>query len=94
MGQRIRLHHDEVLSTVLNTADADDHVHEVERSIRTIKERVRCTVQGLPYRRVPRVMMRSIVEWAHKNLNQFPAKNGASDALSPLTIMTGMPSPD
>jgi hypothetical protein len=38
-----------VLPTILNVADADDHVHEVERSIRTIKERTRCTVQGLPF---------------------------------------------
>ena len=84
----------DVLPTALNVADADDHVHEVERSIRTIKERVRCTVQGLPYRRLPRVLIRSIVEGAHKSLNQFPVKNGASAVLSPLTIMTGSPSPD
>jgi hypothetical protein len=84
----------DILPTVLNIADADDHVSEAERSIRTIKERVRCTVQGLPYRRIPKVMMRAVVEGAHKSLNQFPARNGASDELSPLTIMTGTPSPD
>jgi hypothetical protein len=27
----------DVLPKILNVADADDHVHEVERSIRTIK---------------------------------------------------------
>jgi hypothetical protein len=37
-----------VLPTILNVANADDYVHEVERSIRTIKERTRCRVQGLP----------------------------------------------
>jgi hypothetical protein len=84
-----------VLPINLNIADADDHVHEVERSVRTIKERVRCTaVQGLPFRRIPKMMTRGIVEGAHKSLNQFPAKNGASDILSPLTIMTGRPRPD
>jgi hypothetical protein len=40
------------------------------------------------------MMTRAIVEGAHKSLNQFPAKNGASDILSPLTIMTGRPRPD
>ncbi len=84
----------ELLPVALNTADKDDHVHEVERSIRTVKERTRCTVQGLPYRRIPKVMMRAAVENAHKSLNQFPANDGASDVLSPLTIMTGKPAPD
>jgi hypothetical protein len=84
----------DLLPVVMNVADADDHVAEVERSIRTIKERVRCIVQGLPYRRLPKIIMRAIVEGANKSLNLFPAKDSASDELSPLTIMTGTPSPD
>jgi hypothetical protein len=84
----------DILPITLNVADADDHVHEVERSIRTIKERTRCTIQGLPFRRIPKLMMRAAVEGAHKTLNQFPVKNGASDVLSPLTIMTGQPNPN
>jgi hypothetical protein len=81
----------DLLSTPINIADADDHVHEVERSIRTIKERTRCLIQGLPFRRIPSIMMRAAVENANKSLNQFPAKNGVSQTLSPLTIMTGKP---
>jgi hypothetical protein len=84
----------ELLPTPLNVADADDHVAEVERSIRTIKERVRCLVQGLPFKRIPKKMMRAAIENANKTLNQFPAQNGVSDDLSPLTIMTGRPTPD
>jgi hypothetical protein len=84
----------ELLPTPINIADADDHVAEVERSIRTIKERTRCLVQGLPYRRIPKAMMRAAIENATKVLNHFPAQNGVSDTLSPLTIMTGKPGPD
>jgi hypothetical protein len=84
----------DLLPTPLNIADADDHVVEVERSIRTISERVRCLVQGLPFKRIPKAMMRAAIENANKTLNQFPAKNGLSDTLSPLTIMTGRPTPD
>jgi hypothetical protein len=84
----------DVLPAALNVAKADDHVHEVERSIRTIKERVRCTVQGQPCQRVPKIMVRATVEEAHKDPNQFPAKDGTSDAMSLPTMMTGMPSPD
>jgi hypothetical protein len=85
---------EDVLPINLNVADADDHVHEVERSIRTIKERTRCTVQGLPFRRLPKVMMKAAVEGANKGLSIFPAKNGVSKVLSPITIMTGRPRPD
>jgi hypothetical protein len=82
------------LPTPVNIADADDHVAEVERSIRTIKERTRCLIQGLPFKRIPRAIMRAAIENANKGLNQFPTKNGVSDTLSPLNIMTGRPNLD
>jgi hypothetical protein len=84
----------ELLLTPLNVADGYDHVAEVERSIRTIKERTRCLVQGLPFKYIPRIMMRAAIENANKVLNLFPAKNGVSDTMSPLTIMTGRPTPN
>jgi hypothetical protein len=78
----------DILPIQLNAAAADDHVHEVERSIRTIKERTRCTVQGLPFRRIPKVMMRAVIKGAHKALNQFPGKNSVSETLSPLVKLS------
>jgi hypothetical protein len=39
-------------------------------------------------------MVRAAVEGAHKALNQFPAKNGVSKVMGPLTTMTGQPRPD
>ena len=78
----------------LNVTPADDHVGEVERSIRTIKERVRTTIHGLPFRRLPRLMIRELVFAATKSLNQFPATGGVSATMSPATIMTGRPGPD
>jgi len=59
----------DMLPTRLNIADADDHVPEVERSIRTIKEHIRCTIHGLPFRCIPRVLVRAITENAVKMLN-------------------------
>jgi hypothetical protein len=79
----------DLLPMPINIADAANHIPEVERSIRTIKEPTRCLIQGLPFKRIPKAMMRAAIENAHKALNQFPAKNGASHTLSPLTIMTG-----
>jgi len=72
----------------------DDHVGEVERSIRTIKERTRTTIHGLPFKRLPKLMIQELVHHAVKGLNQFPGQNGISDTLSPLTIMTGRANPD
>jgi hypothetical protein len=51
-------------------------------------------MQGLPFRRVPKVIIQAMVEGSHKSLNQYSAKDGASEILSPLTIMTGKPRPD
>ena len=83
-----------LLPTPLNVADADDHVPQVERSIQTVKERVRCVVQGLPFKLLPKIMVGAAVEHANTSLNQFTAKNGVLTAMSPLTIMTGRPAPD
>jgi hypothetical protein len=85
---------DHILPINLNTVAADGHVGEVERSIRTIKERNRSTVHGLPFRRIPKLMVREIVKHSVTCLNQLPADDGVSDTLSPLTIMTGKPNPD
>jgi Reverse transcriptase (RNA-dependent DNA polymerase) len=84
----------DILPIQLNVVPADAHVGDVERSIRTIKERVRSTIHGLPFRRYPKLMIRELVFSATKWLNQFPADGGISDTLSPFTIMTGRPNVD
>jgi len=83
-----------VLPSRLNVTANNDHVGEVEQSIRTMKERARTTIHGLPFKRLPKVMIQAIVYHAAKGLNQFPAKNGISNTLSPLTIMTGRANSD
>jgi hypothetical protein len=85
---------EEIRPVNLDVAAPDDHVHEIERSIRTVKERVRCTMHSFPFKRIPKVMCRAVVEKAVRDLNQFPAKDGIAEKMSPLTIMTGKPFPD
>jgi hypothetical protein len=73
----------------LNVTANDEHVPEVERYIRTIKERVRCVYNSLPYRQIP---ARMLIEMVHASvfwLNNFPPKHGISDTMSPRYIMTG-----
>ena len=78
----------------LETCTTNAHVGEAERSIRTIKETVRATIHGMPYRRLPRQMIHGLVAYATQTLNAFPYPEGVSPHLSPNTIITGTPTPD
>jgi hypothetical protein len=73
----------------LQVVDKDNHVPEVERSIRVVKKRIRCTIAGMPFRRIPRVMIRGLASFAVRSLNQLPALNGITTLMSPLAIVTG-----
>jgi hypothetical protein len=85
---------EDVCPTDMNIVPTDSHVGEVERSIRTIKERLRSSVHGLPFKRLPKLMVRELASDAVRCLNQFPWKNGVSDTMSPTSIITGKPTPD
>ena len=78
----------------LPTSAADEHVGDIERSIRTIKEGIRCIVQSLPYKRYTKLMINCLVTYVLRNKNQLPTEDGISDRMSPLGIMLGHPLPD
>jgi acetolactate synthase regulatory subunit len=78
----------------LNIIPADSHVGEVERSIRTIKERLRSCVHGLPFKRLPILLLTHMVSDVVRCLNMFPWTNGISTTLSPVSIVTGAAPPD
>ena len=79
---------------ILNIAGAGMHVGEVERSIRTIKERVRCSIHGLSFKSYPRVLVTGCVTYNIKCLNGLPADDGISETMSPNTLVTGAQCPD
>ena len=70
-----------------------EHMPEVERSIQTVKSDVRTMYQSMPYRRVPPLVVKEMVEFSISMRNRFPNKNGALGSMSPLTVMTGLPNP-
>ena len=78
----------------LHTVAKDDHVTSIERSIRTVKEDTRTCVHGLPFSKLPKMLLVDMVKQMNRNLNQFPAKDGISKTLSPMTLLTGAPKPD
>ena len=67
----------------------DEHVPEIERYIRTIKERTRSVYTSLPFKKFPNWLLVEIVYAQVFWLNAFPAINGISDQRSPRNIITG-----
>ena len=76
------------LEVEMNYTNAQDHVPEAERNNRTIKERVRTAHHRLPYKVIPKIMIRYLVMESTRKLNLFPVKGGVSTYYSPQTIMT------
>ena len=71
----------------MNYASANEHVPEIERSNRVLKERCRAVFHHLPYKAIPRSMIRALVEESAEKLNYFPPKGGLSAYYSPHTIL-------
>jgi hypothetical protein len=73
----------------LNVASEGEHVPEIERCLRVIKERARSVYNTVPFKRMPNSMVVELVHWCNFWLNMFPAMDGVSSTLSPRCIMTG-----
>ncbi len=71
----------------LNLASANEHVPEIERKIRLIKERVRAVIYSNPFNYLPARMLVHAVLFLMKQLNLFSVKGGLSSKLSPKQIM-------
>ena len=77
------------LGTNLNAVARNEHVPEIERNIRTIKDRSRSVVTMLPFQHLPARIVIELIHYVVFWLNSFPAKNGISDVLSPRAIVVG-----
>jgi hypothetical protein len=78
-----------VLGINLNTVARQEHVPEVKRYIRTIKERVQSYYNTIPFTSMPPRMMIELVHYCNFWLNSFPNEDGVSRSLSPRLIVTG-----
>ena len=86
---------DDLLPQQLTIVAAGEHVGDVERSIRTVKEAARTMTQGLPFKLYPKLLVAGIAKKAISDRNSYPApENGVSDDLSPRTLITGLPKID
>jgi len=74
----------------VNVVTKGEHVPEVERYIRTLKERTRSVYNSLPFRRFPTKLLVEIVYAQVFWLNSFPADNGMSRTESPRLLVSGV----
>jgi len=63
------------------------HAPEAERNNRTIKERARATFHRLPYKALPKPIMKVLVMEMARKLNFFPNRHGISNHCSPRQIL-------
>ena len=77
------------MGMALNATSRDEHVGDVERFIRTIKERMRAIYNTLPFQKVPTRLIAEMGKASVFWLNSLPQKNGFHSELSPQTIVTG-----
>ena len=65
----------------------NEHVAIAERKIRTLKERVRSTLVGLPYKRITNMMLDRLVVGLSKLKNRLPTHKGLSKTILPAAIV-------
>ena len=75
------------LHVQLSVCANDEHVPEIERYIRTIKDRTRAIYNTLPFKHIPPLL---VVEMVYSSVfwrNMFPIKGGISPTQSPAEIV-------
>ena len=70
-------------------ATRNEHVPEIERQHRVIKERARACRSTLPFAVLPKLLLVEMVNNCALWINIFPAKGGIPN-VSPRTLITGI----
>ena len=78
----------------LHTCGVDDHVPEIERSIQTQKNENRSVCHAMPYKCIPRIMVRELILQGNEFLNAFGSNDTLGDGLSARNIINNLPHVD
>ena len=76
-------------TVTINTAAPREHLPEIERAIREIKNRCRAILSTLPYDYYHRQIIIHLVYFVVRMINAVPSKVGVSRSLSPSEIVFG-----
>ena len=80
---------DKLAIVEVNTTATREHVPKIERHIRLIKERFRCTTSEFPFIPIHRLVLIHVFYTCVVWINAIPHKAGAVQGISPLQIITG-----
>ena len=83
MDQEFEKIKDRIPTLEVNTMAVREHVGEIERSIRLVKERCRGTWAIMSFKQIPESFVIHLVYFCVMWLISFPAKQGISKKLSP-----------
>ncbi len=72
---------DKLSNEILNTTAAREHVGEIERKIRVVKERARSTISILPYKLLLKRVIIKLMHFCVMWMNSFPVKLGISEKI-------------
>lgn len=78
------------IGVALNVVSRDEHVPEIERYIRTLKERCRSTYNTMPFAKLPARMIVELVYAMTFWIHVFPAQDGVSHTMGPREIIYGV----
>ena len=67
----------------INTTGAKEHVAEIERQIKMIKDRARATLLEVPFRMLPKQMVVHLIYFVCHWIYAWPNKNGVSRIYTP-----------
>ena len=81
----------DLLPSRLTICGVDEHVPEIERSVQTQKNENRAVSQAMPYKCIPRIMIREIVKQGNVFLNAFGTEDSVDDGLTPRNIIDNLP---
>src|SRR6056300_1048521 len=84
----------DVLPIRLECCGVDDHVPEVEQSIQTVKNESLTLCHAMPYKCIPRIMVREIVKQGNTFLNAFGNGKCTGQGMTPRNIIDNLPHVD
>ena len=77
----------EIFEVILNTSSANEHVLEMERQIRTIKDSMRGSRASLPFNILPTLMAFACCKYHVYWLDMFPSENSLSRVYGPRVFL-------
>jgi len=78
------------VQVMVNIVSKGEHVPDIERYIRVVKERCRCDFAMLPFKTLPRLAIVHLLRTVILYINAFVWQRGISPVLSPFNILEGI----